>query len=1041
MKRIHYFISLLALVLGTTAGAQESERLTFGVISDTHFENNLGEGAMVKVPKALKNLTSQGKLDLLVDVGDIVNKGTPSEYKMLNKVFGDASNFTNPVDRLLFVMGGHEYLDSVEDGLNNYQQGLKDFNEGKPYPFNQYIVIKGYPFITVSMSHWYASDTNSPSSGSIVYPVDTQEWLSESLADAADKCPGKPIFVFTHIPPRWTVYGSWPEYETGSAWCMKVLNPILNKYPQVVLFAGHSHYPLGDPRSIHQGANPNSTRQNYYTVINTGSTTYSEVNPTAVDVGIHPENFEYVTEGMILTEQENGDIEIRRYDTYRNEEIGAGQRWILKAPFDGSMFEYADIRDADDNPNGLPLRNGLPAPTFSKSAEISVETDPYHAVASIPQAKDDECVFRYRVRFSREGLVISEKFIFSQFYLNSEMPKMLTYNMSSLQPETDYALEVVAYDSYDNSSEPLIVHFRTPEASSWNPDIKADGQWTFDDPNDLLKSETGRLSIQPITIGKNSVTVVSTLGKAGIKSTAGRTNGDGAIFVPQNSGLKVSRTNGRQTSKNWSIMMDIKMKDAAPYNGLLQTNANNSNDGDLFVYKNKIGMSAMGGYFGDIRNNTWQRIIILNRNGRVHVYVDGQEVLNCESQSRWEIDPWGFYLFCDEDGEMNDTYVTDVSFWEKSLSDMEVQALSGLTPIVDEDPQVTIFTPNIKIVGNDELDFSVTIGTNVYFTFDLPEWIEPIDTMPFAGKHSYTFRAKPLETQEQRSGIITVKGKGLEPQAITIEQFAKDDEEIPEPQGLWAFDNPTGLMRGRGVATLKPAKRSKSGRPETVSTPSVAGIVATQGPSADNGAITVPFDSYLQMAHNQAASIQNTFTILMDIRPKKLDGYNVLFQSNVNNDTDADLFTLGTQVGIGAGGLGYGGMLVEGRWHRIVFVVDNNILTLFIDGKKISTAPSAQPDRWVLRNVCYFFADNDGEEGPIDIAELRYWNTALNDRFVRRLGSVSTQTSLQAIRQDPTSSLPQTDFIYDLAGRIIGMSKDKLRNGIYIINGNEFLVK
>jgi hypothetical protein len=248
---------------------------------------------------------------------------------------------------------------------------------------------------------------------------------------------------------------------------------------------------------------------------------------------------------------------------------------------------------------------------------------------------------------------------------------------------------------------------------------------------------------------------------------------------------------------------------------------------------------------------------------------------------------------------MNDTYVTDVSFWEKSLSDMEVQALSGLAPIVDEDPQVTIFTPNIKIVGNDELDFSVTIGTNVYFTFDLPEWIEPIDTMPFAGKHSYSFRAKPLETQEQRSGIITVKGKGLEPQTITIEQFAKDDEEIPEPQGLWTFDNPTGLMRGRGVATLKPAKRSKNGRPETVSTPSVAGIVATQGPSADNGAITVPFDSYLQMAHNQAASIQNTFTILMDIRPKKLDGYNVLFQSNVNNDTDAALFPLGTQVGIG----------------------------------------------------------------------------------------------------------------------------------------------
>ena len=59
MKNFAYFLSFLALLLGTTAVAQDSERLTFGVISDIHFDNGNMGGAMVKVPQALKNLTSR----------------------------------------------------------------------------------------------------------------------------------------------------------------------------------------------------------------------------------------------------------------------------------------------------------------------------------------------------------------------------------------------------------------------------------------------------------------------------------------------------------------------------------------------------------------------------------------------------------------------------------------------------------------------------------------------------------------------------------------------------------------------------------------------------------------------------------------------------------------------------------------------------------------------------------------------------------------------------------------------------------------------
>lgn len=91
-----------------------------------------------------------------------------------------------------------------------------------------------------------------------------------------------------------------------------------------------------------------------------------------IESGIHPEGFAYVTEGLIVTELPNGDIEVRRYDTYRNEEIAADNRWVIKAPF------------------GKALYGGGNAPVFADNADLSLAVSAYSVKVTFPKATDDE---------------------------------------------------------------------------------------------------------------------------------------------------------------------------------------------------------------------------------------------------------------------------------------------------------------------------------------------------------------------------------------------------------------------------------------------------------------------------------------------------------------------------------------------------------------------------------------------------------------------------------------------------------------------------
>lgn len=211
-------------------------------------------------------------------------------------------------------------------------------------------------------------------------------------------------------------------------------------------------------------------------------------------------------------------------------------------------------------------------------------------------------------------------------------------------------------------------------------------QWTFNDVSNLLAPSKGTLTMTPALLGTRSITL-STLSEAGIETADGPDGENKAIFVPAASALKVERAAGATESRSYTIMLDVMVLDSNPYDGLLQTDPGNGSDGDLFIHTGQVGVASLGagGYFGKIRNEEWNRIVLTYRDGKNILYQNGEKLRTADpdNNDRFMLQPFGFYLFCDEDGEKQDTYVAEVAFWETALSDEEISALGGYTHPVE----------------------------------------------------------------------------------------------------------------------------------------------------------------------------------------------------------------------------------------------------------------------------------------------------------------------------------------------------------------------
>lgn len=393
-------------------GLHKNPDLVFPVISDVHILKS-GTTDLQKWGSALHQLNELvPKQDALVVVGDLTENGYIEEYDRFMSIY-DIKKQPKAVS--MIAIGNHDYWNglSVIDSQKRFieKTGMESIYYHK--------VVKGYHFIVIGKEDGKTEGT---------FSVKQIEWLGEQLKLANTDDPKKPIFVFHHQPIKGTIYGS----EWGFSANRDLFYDTLKEYPQVITFSGHTHYPLDEPRTIHQKD---------FTTLATASLKNMWVEAGYIQ-GELPKGAETFSQGLIV--EVHGDkVFIHRRDFTQNDWIG--EPWVIDCRGEKNSFKYTEMRDQVK-------------PRFPKGSSISiVDTTSTEMNIMFNQANDNSLVHSYKVvaKNNLTGQIAKEFRAFSEFY-KDPVPNPFVQPVKGLQPGTSYSIEVYAIDSFGNISDTFL---------------------------------------------------------------------------------------------------------------------------------------------------------------------------------------------------------------------------------------------------------------------------------------------------------------------------------------------------------------------------------------------------------------------------------------------------------------------------------------------------------------------------------------------------------------------------------------------------------
>jgi len=209
---------------------------------------------------------------------------------------------------------------------------------------------------------------------------------------------------------------------------------------------------------------------------------------------------------------------------------------------------------------------------------------------------------------------------------------------------------------------------------------------------------------------------------------------------------------------------------------------------------------------------------------------------------------------------------------------------------------------------------------------------------------------------------------------------------VPERKGWWKFDDAADMLKAEIGSVLV-----LTGTQESVN-----------GPVAGNLATKIGVGSYLTATHgipaNGGGTLVNEYSLQIDFSVPELALWHAFVQTTVDNSDDAELFT-NTDNALGAWRMGYSANLVSANtWYRMIVSVKNGetggFYKIYINGELwVDGVGQTVDDRDALQTAMHFFADNDGEDSPINCSELGIWDVALTAEEAAELGDATTSST------------------------------------------------